>query len=133
LFNNRDFRASGSTFAFEVGALGEGLDPMRAESYSLLTAGERVRVMNGALAEEIVVRKKSGYRVVLTLDLLIQSTAIEVEGDGVRPVDTSFPLSLQVTDKEIEKRAPLYQFHCLGSDFESTQVTFTTAIGHSDA
>jgi transcription antitermination factor NusG len=123
---------------FEVEALRRGLDPMRAEPHPLLTAGQRVRIKTGALAgvEGIVVRKKSGYRVVLTLNLLMQSIAIEVDGEDVSPVDTSFPLTPRAIgkeDKEIEKRSPLNHFHCLDSDSESTQVTLAVAIGHSDA
>lgn len=104
---------------FEVEALRAGLDPRRAEPHPLLSVGERVRIRVGALAglEGIVLRKKNGFRVVLTLDLLMQSIAIEVDGDDVEPVETSFPLTLEATDKAIEQpqRAPLYQFKCLDS------------------
>jgi transcription antitermination factor NusG len=73
---------------FEVEALRTGLDPMKAEPHPLLTVGQRVRIKSGALAgvEGIVIRKKSGLRVVLTLSLLMQSIAIEVGGDDVEPV-----------------------------------------------
>jgi transcription antitermination factor NusG len=101
---------------FEVEALRAGLDPSRAEPHPLLllSVGQRVRIKIGALAglEGIVLRRKSGFRVVLTLDLLMQSIAIEVDGDDVEPVDTPFPLTLEATDKEIEQpqRTPLYEF-----------------------
>jgi transcription antitermination factor NusG len=119
---------------FEVEALRKGLDPMRAEPHPFISAGERVRIKTGALAgiEGIVVRKKSRYRVVLTLHLLMQSIAIEVEAEDVAPVDTSFPLTLQATDKQMEKRACLDHFYCLDPD-ESTQVIVAGGIGHSDA
>jgi transcription antitermination factor NusG len=104
---------------FQVEALRAGLDPTRAEPHPLLAVGQRVRIKVGALAglEGIVIRKKSGIRVVLTLDLLMQSIAIEVDGDDVEPVDASFPLTLEATDKEIKQlqRDPLYQFKCLDS------------------
>lgn len=104
---------------FEVEILRAGLDPMRAQPHPLVTAGHRVRIKVGALAglEGIVLRKKGGFRVVLTLDPLMQSIAIEVDGDDVELVDTSFPLKLEVTDKEIEQPqlAPLYEFKCLDS------------------
>jgi transcription antitermination factor NusG len=79
---------------FEVEALRAGLDPMRAEPHPLLTVGQRVRIKSGALAgvEGIVIRKKSGFRVVLTLSLLMQSIAIEVNGDDVELVDASSSL-----------------------------------------
>jgi transcription antitermination factor NusG len=74
----------------EVEALRAGLDPTKAEPHPLLTVGQRVRITRGALAgvEGIVVRKKSGLQVVLTLSLLMQSIAIEVSGDDVESADS---------------------------------------------
>jgi len=106
---------------FEVEALRAGLDPLRAEPHPLLTVGQRVRIRSGALAgvEGIVVRKKSGLRVVLTLSLLMQSIAIEIDGDDVELVDRSLPLMLEATDKDIEhpQRKPLQDFKCLAPNF----------------
>jgi transcription antitermination factor NusG len=69
----------------EVEALRAGLDPTKAEPHPLLTVGQRVRIKRGALSgvEGIVVRKKNGLQVVLTLSLLMQSIAIEINGDDV--------------------------------------------------
>ena len=69
----------------EVEALRAGLDPTKAEPHPLLTVGQRVRITRGPLSgvEGIVVRKKTGLQVVLTLSLLMQSIAIEVSGDDV--------------------------------------------------
>jgi transcription antitermination factor NusG len=107
----------------EVEVLRAGLDPLRVEPHPLLTVGQRVRIRVGALAgiEGIVIRKKGGFRLVLTLDLLMQSIAIEVNGEDVEPLDASSPLTLEVIDKEIEppQRAPLYEFKCLDSYPES--------------
>lgn len=104
---------------------------MRVEPHPLLTVGQRVRIKVGALAgiEGIVVRAKIGFRVVITLDLLMQSIAIEVDGDDVESVDESSPLTLETKDKNIEQpqRTPLYQFKCLDSYPESTQVLFSAA------
>ena len=100
---------------FEVERLRTGLDPMQAEPHPLVTVGQRARIKAGALAgvEGIVIRKKSGIRVVLTLSLLMQSIAIEVDGDDVEFVEASFPPALDTThrEKEIEnpQRLPLYQ------------------------
>lgn len=103
----------------EVEALRAGLDPTRAEPHPLLIVGRRVRIKAGALAgvEGIVVRKKSGLRVVLTLSLLMQSIAIEVDGDDVELVSASSSQTLEDTDKNIEQpqRKPLYEFKCLDS------------------
>ncbi len=73
----------------EVEALRDGLDPTKAEPHPLLIVGQRVRIKRGALAgvEGIVVRKKGGLQVVLTLSLLMQSIAIEVSGDDVETAD----------------------------------------------
>lgn len=119
----------------EAEALRTGLDPMRAGPHPIRIARQWVRIHERALAgiDGIAVRKKSEYRVVLTLNLLTQSTAIEVHGADVKPVDTSFQPMLEPKDKEIEKRASLNQFHCLDFDSESTQVAVAAAIGHSDA
>lgn len=110
---------------FEVDALRTGLDPLRVEPHPLMTIGQRVRIKTGALAgiEGIVVRKKSGWRVVLTLDLLMQSIAIEVNGDDVETLDTSFSLTSEATDKEIKASQwpPLHQVNCLDSHPESTR------------
>ena len=113
----------------EVEALRTGLDPSRVEPHQLLTAGQRVRIRVGALAgiEGIVIRKKSGFRLVLTLDLLMQSIAIEVNGDDVESVDASSPLTLEVIDRdEPSRRVPLYEFKCLDS-YPESQVPHLTA------
>ncbi len=101
----------------EVERLRMGLDPMRTEPHPLVTVGQRVRIKAGTLAgvEGIVSRKKSGIRVVLTLSLLMQSIAIEVDGNDVEFLETSFPPALKSTHikkaKEIEQQQlPLYQF-----------------------
>ncbi len=74
----------------EVEALRTGLDATKAEPHPLLAVGQRVRITRGALSgvEGIVVRKKSGLQVVLTLSLLMQSIAIEVSGDDVELAGT---------------------------------------------
>jgi transcription antitermination factor NusG len=116
---------------FEVEALRAGLDPTRAEPHPLLTVGQRVRIKTGALAgiEGIVVRKKSAFRVVLTLSLLMQSIAIEVEGDDVELADTSSPLTVEVTDRDIKQlqQRPLCEFNCLDSYPDSSSVPYADA------
>lgn len=75
----------------EMEALRAGLDPMKAEPHPLVTVGQPVRIVRGALAgvEGIVARRKGGLRVLLTLSLLMQSIAIEVDRDDVELVDAS--------------------------------------------
>ena len=74
----------------EVEALRSGLHLRQAEPHPLLTVGERVRIRSGALAglEGIVVLKKNTLRVVLTMDLIMQSIAVEVDGENLEPVDS---------------------------------------------
>jgi transcription antitermination factor NusG len=74
----------------EIEALRSGLDPSRAEPHPLVSVGQRVRIRIGALAgmTGIVVRKKNSLRVVLTLELLMQSIAVEVNGVDLEPLDS---------------------------------------------
>lgn len=73
----------------EVDALRAGLSLRHAEPHPLLTVGKRARIRSGALAGMVgvVVRKKNNLRVVLTLDLIQQSVAVEVDGDELESVD----------------------------------------------
>lgn len=68
-----------------VEALRSGLQQRRVEPHPLLTAGQRVRIRSGAFAgmEGVVLRKKSGLRVVLTLQQILQSIAVEVDEDDL--------------------------------------------------
>lgn len=113
----------------EMEALRKGLDPVRSEPHPLLTTGQRVRIKSGALAgiEGIVVRRKGGYRVVLTLNLLMQSIAMEVDGDGVELLDTSSPFTRKAEDTEIklQQRSPLDQLNCLDSGLARHEVSFS--------
>jgi len=74
----------------EVEALRSGLHLRQAEPHPLLTVGRRARIRTGALAglEGIVVRKKNSLRVVLTMDLIMQSIVVEVDGEELEPVDS---------------------------------------------
>jgi len=72
----------------EVDALRAGLHMRQAEPHPLLTVGQRARIRSGALAgmEGIVVRKKNSLRVVLTMDLIMQSVSVEVDGSELEQV-----------------------------------------------
>jgi transcription antitermination factor NusG len=67
----------------EIERLRSGLRSRKYEPCPYLTAGTRVRIAAGPLAgtEGIVLRQKSGLRFVLTVNLIMQSVAIEVDGD----------------------------------------------------
>jgi transcription antitermination factor NusG len=71
----------------DIDTLRSGLDSRSAEPHPLLLVGQRARIRSGALAgmEGVVIRKKNGLRVVLTLNLIMQSIAVEVDGDDLEP------------------------------------------------
>lgn len=63
--------------------------PLRKfEPYPYLTVGSKVRIAAGPLtgASGILLRKKSGLRVVLSVDLIRQSVAVEVGADEIEPL-----------------------------------------------
>jgi transcription antitermination factor NusG len=65
----------------EIEALRTGLNLRRAEPHPYLNIGERARIMRGPLEgfEGIVERRNNGLRVVLTLQQIMKSVAVEVE------------------------------------------------------
>jgi transcription antitermination factor NusG len=71
-----------------IEALRTGLHLRAAEPHPLLTVGQRARIRCGALAgmEGIVLRKKNSLRVVLTLEHIQRSIAVEVSGDDLEPI-----------------------------------------------
>ena len=76
--------------AIEV--LRSGTKEHRLEPHPLLRVGQSARIRSGAFAgmEGIVVRKKSGFRVVLTLEQIMQSIAVELNEDDVEPLAEKF-------------------------------------------
>jgi transcription antitermination factor NusG len=70
----------------EMQALREGLSgSLHAEPCSYLQVGRRVRIKSGSLRglEGILLKKKSGYRFVLSLGLIQRSMAVEVDAVDV--------------------------------------------------
>ncbi|MDR3726327.1 MAG: UpxY family transcription antiterminator [Terracidiphilus sp.] len=69
-------------------------DPSRIEPHPFLNSGERVRITSGPLQniQGILVRKKNLYRLVLSVEMLAQSVAIEVDASNAEPVRPSSPL-----------------------------------------
>jgi transcription antitermination factor NusG len=59
------------------------------EPHQYLVAGEKVRIHSGSLTGMVgvLVRRKNSLRVVLTLDLIMQSVAVEVGTDEIEPLD----------------------------------------------
>jgi transcription antitermination factor NusG len=61
---------------------------LRAEPHPYLTVGRRVRIKRGALegVEGILVRKKNSCRVVLSMDVILRSAAVEVEASDIEGI-----------------------------------------------
>lgn len=61
----------------------------RVEPYPFLKCGERVRVTRGTLegVEGVLVRKKNMYRLVLSVEMLAQSVAVEIDSADVEPLE----------------------------------------------
>jgi len=74
----------------DIEALRTGLHLRRAEPHPLLQVGQRARIRSGALAgmEGVVVRRKNSFRVVLTMDAIMQSIAVEVDANELEPIDS---------------------------------------------
>jgi transcription antitermination factor NusG len=68
----------------------------QAEPYPYLVLGERVSICAGPFAglSGIVLRKKGSLRVVITLDLIMQSMAIEINIDDIEPFHEVVPREL---------------------------------------
>lgn len=72
----------------DILALQASVKLARCEPHSYLVAGERVRVRSGAMEgmEGILIRKKNELRLVLTLQLIQRSVAVELDCDDIEPV-----------------------------------------------
>ncbi len=71
-----------------VESLRSALILRRVEPHPYLVVGRRVRIHAGPLAgmEGVLVRKKNSLRVVIALDQIMQSVAVEVNGEEVEPL-----------------------------------------------
>jgi len=61
---------------------------LRPQPHPYLRQGKRVRVKNGPLAnaEGVMIRRKDGFRLVISLDLFMRSVMLEVDEVDVEPV-----------------------------------------------
>ena len=80
----------------EIEALQASVNLARCEPHGYLVAGERVRVRSGAMEgmEGILIRKKNELRLVLTLQLIQRSVAVELDCDDVEPIVCRPPVRL---------------------------------------
>jgi transcription antitermination factor NusG len=72
---------------FEIEALRSGLGQRKIEPHPYLVIGERVRIKCGPMAgmQGVLVRRKSNFRVVLALDVIMRCVAVEVDADDLEP------------------------------------------------
>jgi transcription antitermination factor NusG len=77
-----------------IDTLRSGLEARPARPHPFLAVGQRARIRSGALTgfEGIVVRNKNSFRVVLTVEHIMQSYAVEVALEDLEPL-TSGALS----------------------------------------
>jgi transcription antitermination factor NusG len=82
---------------FEIETLRCGLRQRKIEPHPYLVLGERVRIKGGAMLgmEGVLVRKKNNLRVVIALDAILQSVAVEVDADDLEPA-ANFPARARV-------------------------------------
>jgi len=71
----------------EIEALRSCMGQRKIEPHPYLVIGERVRIKAGPMTgmEGVLVRKKSNFRVVLALDVIMQCVAVEVDADDLEP------------------------------------------------
>jgi transcription antitermination factor NusG len=67
--------------------------PLRVQQHPFIRCGDRVRIKSGPLEgiEGILVRSKSAYRLVLSVEILARSAAVEVDASMVERVRGSEP------------------------------------------
>jgi transcription antitermination factor NusG len=84
-------REPASLSASDIDTLRVGLSLRSAQPHPLLKIGQRVRIRSGAFAgmQGVVLRMKYSFRVILTLDCIMQSFAVEVDSDELELVDSS--------------------------------------------
>jgi transcription antitermination factor NusG len=76
---------------------------VKMEPHPYLNEGHRVRIMRGPLAgmEGVLLRKKPSFRLVLSIDLIMRSVAVEVDAVDIRPILPVVPGRADVGDRGI--------------------------------
>ena len=94
----------------EIDAIRRAVEgPFRVEPHPFLKCGQRVRVTRGSLegVEGILIRKKNLYRLILSVDMMAQSVAVEIDATDVEPVtarDSAEAFSGDTTQRDDSKR-----------------------------
>jgi transcription antitermination factor NusG len=90
-----------------IDALRTGLKLRSAQPHPSVIAGKRARIRSGALEglEGVVVRSKNSYRVVLTLQHIMQSYAVEVDLDDLEmlPPNEVPPISFREAGRSLPR------------------------------
>jgi transcription antitermination factor NusG len=75
--------------AREIEVLREATRLLRAEPHPYLNVGDRVRLRTGPLEgmTGIIVRKKAGSRLVISLELIMRSVSVEVDEQNLETLD----------------------------------------------
>jgi len=84
----------------EIEAIRRTIDgDFSVEPHPFLRCGERVRVVRGSLegVEGILTRKKSLFRLVLSVEMLAQSVSVEIDAMDVLPIEQSSVVALDAT------------------------------------
>src|SRR5664280_1060353 len=89
--SRRDLSASPTS---EIESLREALALRKFEPHPYPVAGNKVRIDSGSLVGMVgvLVRKKNRFRVVLTLDVIMRSVAVEVGSGEIGPVKRQPPI-----------------------------------------
>jgi transcription antitermination factor NusG len=85
--------------ASEIESLRNGLHLRNAEPHPFLKVGEQAKIRSGALAglQGIVLRHKNSARIVLSLDLIMKSIAVEIDLADLEPLRTGlYPGALNI-------------------------------------
>lgn len=85
----------------EIEALRNGTQGRDVRPHPYLTVGERARVKSGLLTglEGVILREKRNLRLVLSLDRIMQSVAIEVNAEEMEPLPanaSTFPTACSI-------------------------------------
>jgi transcription antitermination factor NusG len=105
----------------EIQAIRRSLDARFAvEPYPYLNCGDRVRVERGALEgiEGILVRKKNLFRLVISVEMLAQSVAVEIDATDVQPIRPSTLKVLEqknIHPEELPRIYPHWGMDCNGT------------------
>ena len=83
----------------EIDALRKVMGSLGAEPHPFLNVGDRVRIIAGPLAglEGILTRRKQELRLVLSIQIIMRSIAVEVSERDIEPVHVDRRRSIQLT------------------------------------